>query len=69
MTRRDIFSQFMMEASGLPSDSACDHAGTPFHDFDHNAIVAPLRSSSRGTLRHVQPPGFRRQTMTARDME
>jgi hypothetical protein len=49
----------MMEASGLPSDSASVYAGTLFHDFDHNAIVgSPFPIMKPRNSSPCSAPGF-----------
>ena len=59
MSRRDLFIQIMMEAGGLPADSAFDYAGALFHDVDHNAGVgAPVPIMKQKNPSPCSDPGF-----------
>ena len=64
MTRRDIFIQIMMEASGLPADSVSDYAGIMFHGIDRNVgLDDPLPDHEAEELiakLRLQIPGIRR---------
>jgi hypothetical protein len=71
MSRRDFFIQIMMEAGGLPADSAFDYACNLFHDVDHNAGVDAPRSDHEAeepiAMLRLRIPGTR--TSADRDME
>jgi hypothetical protein len=64
MTRRDIFTQIMMEATGLPANSVSDYAGSMFHGIDRNASLdeplPDLEAQELIAMLRLQLPGLRR---------